>query len=458
MTKHLKNYDHYYSPHAALAGIGAKILELDLLQPIKENLRIKQKTVKRSPFDKICDALVSILAGAHGLVEINTLLRSDQGLQKAFGRSECAEQSVVQMTLNCCTTENVGQMMRAVKEIIQAHSQTSWHHWKKQLLVIDLDMTGMPCGRKAEGSLKGYQGECGIRYGRQMCRALAAQYEEVIVDRLYPGNMQLNVVVPWMMADLAETLKLNKYRKNRTVIRMDAGGGNYLDYLLKEGYQVHAKETSSIRARNLSAGVSRWTSDPDHPKREMGWFSLAEDYYCRPVRKLIFRWTKDRSGELNHACLVSSLEPRQVLDLLGLPEEFLESENAVILAYSKLYDLRGGCVEIEFKESKGGIGITKRSKQRFAAQQMVMLLGQLAHNIIVWSRRWIAETVPKLKKYGALRTIRDLFRIGGRLEYNKFGILRRITLNRYFPNAQEMVLILTKLLKSLRIEVMLSSP
>jgi len=71
----------------------------------------------------------------------------------------------------------------------------------------------------------------------------------------------------------------------------------------------------------------------------------------------------------------------------------------VILAYATLYDQRGGTVEIEIKESKQGIGINRRSKKRFAAQQMVMLLGSLAHNIIVWSRRWLAAEVPRLARF-----------------------------------------------------------
>ena len=48
----------------------------------------------------------------------------------------------------------------------------------------------------------------------------------------------------------------------------------------------------------------------------------------------------------------------------------------MILAYATLYDQRGGTVEIEIKESKQGIGINRRSKKRFAAQQIVMLLSQ----------------------------------------------------------------------------------
>ncbi len=39
------------------------------------------------------------------------------------------------------------------------------------------------------------------------------------------------------------------------------------------------------------------------------------------------------------------------------------------------YDQRGGGVETSFKGDKQGLGIGKRSKKRFAAQQMVMLLG-----------------------------------------------------------------------------------
>jgi hypothetical protein len=63
-------------------------------------VQIRQKTVKHTPIDKLTDALISLLAGAHGLVEINTRLRADPGLQRAFGRQACAEQSVVQETLD----------------------------------------------------------------------------------------------------------------------------------------------------------------------------------------------------------------------------------------------------------------------------------------------------------------------------------------------------------------------
>jgi hypothetical protein len=80
-------------------------------------VRIEQKTVKHSPSDKLYDAFISLLAGSRGLVEINSRLRADSALQAAFGREACAEQSVVQETLDACTQENVNQMEQAMDRI-----------------------------------------------------------------------------------------------------------------------------------------------------------------------------------------------------------------------------------------------------------------------------------------------------------------------------------------------------
>ena len=77
---------------------------------------------------------------------------------------------------------------------------------------------------------------------------------------------------------------------------------------------------------------------------------------------------------------------------------------------------------------------------------MVMLLGSLAHNILVWSRRWLTLDAPRLAKYGALRIVRDLFHIPGLLELSEADRILRITLNQSAPLAREMALALGRLL------------
>ena len=139
----------HYSPRTSLAAIGVKVHQLDLFGPIREQVMIAQKTVKYTPNDKLYDGFIAILAGAQGMVEINTRLRSDAALQAAFGRAGCAEQSVVQQTLDACTADTVAQMNQAVDTIYRKHSRGYGHDYKAQLQILDVDMTGMPCGPKA---------------------------------------------------------------------------------------------------------------------------------------------------------------------------------------------------------------------------------------------------------------------------------------------------------------------
>jgi hypothetical protein len=118
------NQTQHFTGCASLAAIGVKLSQLNLFGPIRTTVQIRQKTIKHTPTDKLYDALISLLAGAHGLVEINTRLRADPALQQAFGRSACAEQSVVQQTLDARTTENVTQLQHALDEIYRQHRKT----------------------------------------------------------------------------------------------------------------------------------------------------------------------------------------------------------------------------------------------------------------------------------------------------------------------------------------------
>jgi hypothetical protein len=79
MNESITRTTNHFSPTASLAAIGVKLSQLDLFGPIRTQVQIRQKTVKHTPADKLYDAFISLLAGAHGLVEINTRLRTDPG-------------------------------------------------------------------------------------------------------------------------------------------------------------------------------------------------------------------------------------------------------------------------------------------------------------------------------------------------------------------------------------------
>ncbi len=103
--------------------MGAKLTHFDLFGPIIDQVKIPQKSVKDTPTEKLYDGFIGILSGAQGIVEVNTLVRSDPDLQKAFGRDRCAEQSVLQETLDASTVDTVEQMESAIAEIYRRNEQ-----------------------------------------------------------------------------------------------------------------------------------------------------------------------------------------------------------------------------------------------------------------------------------------------------------------------------------------------
>jgi hypothetical protein len=423
---------------ATLAAIGIKLRELKVFQPIKQSVQIAQKTIKDSPADKLYDAFISLLAGAHGLVEINTRLRADGALQRAFGRRRCAEQSVVQDTLNACTAENVKQMEQAMDSIYRQHSQGFQHDYQASFQVLDVDMSGLPCGPKAAFATKGYFAKQRNRRGRQLGRVLASRYGEIVVDRLFDGKTQLTRALQPLLLAAEETLQLDEDKRRQTIVRVDAGGGSLGDvnWLLARGYLVHGKDYSGQQAKRLAKSVIDWYADPHQPEREFAWVSETTDAYVRPVKRIAVR-CRQQDGKFAYGVLISTLSAQHVLRLTGQSLSLLDDPTAVLLAYLRFYDQRGGGIETSFKGDKQGLGIGKRSKKRFAAQQMVMLLGSLAHNVIIWARSFLAS--PALRQYGMLRMVRDVFHISGFLVTDALGQVVQLVLNQAAPLAPALV-------------------
>jgi hypothetical protein len=445
-----------FSPCASLAALGVSLQERDVLGPIRERLVIAQKTVKHTPLDKVYDAFITLLAGAHGLVEINTRLRSDPVLQAAFGRSACAEQSVVQQTLDACTAENVRQMEQALQVIYRRHSRGYRHDYTTEWQILDVDMSGLPCGRKAALATKGYFAKQRNRRGRQLGRVLATRYDEIVVDQLFSGTTQLAAALQPLVTAAAQTLRLSAATRARTIVRVDAGGGSLDDvnWLLEQGYAVHAKEYSSRRAATLAESVTEWVDDPRVPGRQMGWVTDTPSEYVRPVRRIAVRCRK-KNGQWGSGVVISALAPADVLHLTGQAPDRVDDDHAVLRAYVYFYDQRGGGVETALKNDKQGLGLTHRNKKRFEAQQMVMLLSALAHNVLMWARQWLQAQCPPVRRFGILRLVRDVLRISGFAVRDATGRLTQVVLNEAAPLAHGLAAALCQLLAPLHVAVTL---
>lgn len=430
----MKNYTAF-SAYASLALVGLRMRQMKIWKTIEEHVEIPQKTIRHTPLEKLLDAFITILAGGQGLVEINTRLRPDGLLQRAFGRSACAEQSTVSQTLNRCTDETVAQMRAALTAIYRRHGQGFGHSYQRDLHLLDVDMTGLPAGRQGEGVTKGYFAGRRKRRGRQLGRVLATVYQEILVERLYPGTVQLEQSFQDLVVAAETVLALPAEQRQRVILRVDGGAGRDADinWALARGYHLIVKVKNWKRTHKLLGSVKRWYQDPQCATREIGWVE-APHRYARPTRQVATRQRKD-DGKYVERVLVLTLNDAKLFELARQPYRKEASPQQVLLAAVKAYDLRGGGVETSIKGSKQGLGLHKRNKRRFAGQEMLVLLAQLATNLMVWLRRLLERDRPQFGHWGMLRLVRDVCRISGRMKLDRRGRIVVIQLNKAHPLA-----------------------
>lgn len=85
---------------------------------------------------------------------------------------------------------------------------------------------------------------------------------------------------------------------------------------------------------------------------------------------------------------------------------------------------------------KHGLGLVTIRKHRLPAQHLVILLIQLAHNVLLWARHWLSESAPRLHDYGIIRLIQQVWAIPGRLKLTDQQI-RRIRLRPEHPRTRD---------------------
>jgi hypothetical protein len=426
-----------FSGHASLASVGMWITENEVWNRIEECVKIKQKVVKHTPTDKMKDLLINILAGGHGIADVNNRVRVDKTMQLAFGRSVCAEQSTISETLNASTGENVLEFAGALKVIYQKHGQGYQHDYEKKCQVLDIDLSALLAGKQAEGATKGYFSGHKNRRGRQLGRVVASLYNEIVCEELYPGTVQLEKNLPELIEMAENMLDLDEDRRKRVILRVDAGGGTdtNINFFLERGYFGMIKSKNWQRTCKLIKTVTNWQIIPQLPDHECGWVSEPHEY-VRPTRQLAIRWPNKKKGGWFYCVLVFNLTDELIFELAHSPMPETYTELELISAIVDAYDLRGGGVETSYRNSKQGIGLHKRNKKYFHAQEMLVLLAQLAYNITGWVQKELAHHSSTIASFGTLRMIRDVFQIAGKIEFDAKGNIVSITLNQIHKLAQ----------------------
>ena len=138
----------------------------------------------------------------------------------------------------------------------------------------------------------------------------------------------------------------------------------------------------------------------------------AAPRYSRKTKTVLRRWS-DAKGKVHTDYLLSTFTH---LGAVGI---------------ATLYDGRAG-MEADIKGDKRGLGMEKRRKKSFFAQEAVVLLCQLAHNLLVWfERHFLGGT--KAEGLGMERLVREVMAMPAQVRVSRRGRKVRLRLPLLHP-------------------------
>jgi hypothetical protein len=387
---------------ASLCALGEYLKRHCFFAPLREQVCIPQKMVRYRPIEKVLDGLLGILCGAKTISQSNVTIRVDPAVQRAFGRTGCAEQSTIARTLQASTAETVTRLERVLWYYVKRYGQTPHHRFAERLLWVDVDITPLPIGVKAEGSERTWMGRNRSKTGRKVLRWTASDYREILHETLLRGKASAVPALKTALREIEPRLGWTPERRQRIVLRLDGGFGTteVLNWLLSRGYQVVAKISHSGRVRKLRQASGPW-QPTSSPGREIA-AVIHPHRFCRRTRQWVIRTPKDKGG-YQYAVLVTTL----------LDEE--------PMALADAYDGRA-MIEASFGQDKQALGLVTRRQRRWEAQQMVLLLARLAHHLLLWGKQWLSRvpaTRRRLQGYGLVRLLRDVWTVPGVIRWRR---------------------------------------
>jgi hypothetical protein len=246
------------------------------------------------------------------------------------------------------------------------------------------------------------------------------RYRETIWSDVLAGNRNTGHCLRPAVLGAESALELDPKQRQRTVWRIDGGGGSdaHICWLLSRGYHLMVKGLSNRRAEALSRQVARWDAYRD------AWLGQVESPvdFGRPVQVIVKR--RLRNDRFCHSYYISTLK--------------MPSKGRLMATY----DNRGGAEVEQFRNDKDGLHLAARRKRSLPAQKALILLTDLAHNLLADFYHTVLQDT-KLAGFGPKRMVRDLLAIPGLLTFEGLQ-LKRIDLLESHPYAKDMLICLKK--------------
>lgn len=248
-----------------------------------------------------------------------------------------------------------------------------------------------------------------------MARVSSVKYHETVWSELYAGNQHTAPSFQPAVLATESALELDEKKRKRVVWRTDGGAGSQanIQWLLDRNYQFMMKGNSNRRAHQWAQQVKRWDPYADIWLAEIP----SPVKFQRPVR--IFLKKRLKNGQICVSYYLSTIK--------------LPSKRHFI----SYYDHRGAAEIEQFRNDKMGLHLASRRKTRFLAQKSLILLADLAHNLLGhFHQQALVDT--RFEPFHQKRIVRDLLQIPGFLTFQN-GSLTRIDLLSSHPHSRDLL-------------------
>ena len=260
-----------------------------------------------------------------------------------------------------------------------------------------------------------------------MLRLTVPSYHESLLSLLYPGDRQACEWFKPALQTLEKHWPWSPTQRQQVIIRTDAGLGTdaNINFALWRQFQVLMKGFSGKRTQAWVKQLDQpdWIEDVARLRAITA--APVSLRFGRRTQNYLLRWTSPQ-GKLSYGSLISSLLDVNPLTTL------------------RLYDGRGAD-EGEIASDKSGLLLPKRRKLSLAAQEALVLLTDVAHNLLAWLHPWALRDTP-FAGLGPLCLVTDVLSVPGHLYFHN-GHLSQVSLWQAHPYAEPLQIALVTLLK-----------
>lgn len=360
---------------------------------IEETISVKKRQRGYQESDHIMALVYNLIGGGSCLDDLN-LLREDEETKAVIQQEAIPHATTAGDFLRAFTLGHIKQLEKASRRI-----QETVHKGEAVAeLVLDIDSAIFEqYSSKKQGSCRGYSGETG--YHPQF--GFRADTGEWVYGRLQRGGAYTSADAEQF---LAACLKRLPKRVKRVKTRSDSGWYKEAYLTACEGcesheviYTITADQTKPLLEK--IAGIREWTpmSAAEGEMREVAefWYRGAR---WQKERRFIVKRERRRQAAESQLSLFTDDGYRYYV--------FVTNSAEADIAGLMAFHMGRGNVENYIKELLYGFDLEQLPSERFHANWVYLLIGQLAYNLVVWLKQY---GLPKQYLQSRVKLIRHRF-------------------------------------------------